>query len=130
MRAARYLYYRVFKYYSKGGSVPFTSTFIHLIALAYCNFLSLFDLIAPLLIQDRIHLPESRWWSLVVLIPGYLILNYVVKQQGYHQLILNEFKEETERERRIGIALVISYFVFSIALFVTTLWLREKLYGY
>jgi hypothetical protein len=130
MKVLRYYYYRLYKYFSNGGNIPFFSTYILIIAFLFINFLSFVDLIYPFFGLGKLNFPANRFWSLLVIIPGFIIFNHVLKTMSYHDQIIAEFEIETKRSKNTSIVLVIVYFVFSMGFFAFSLWFREKLWGY
>jgi hypothetical protein len=134
MRLLKYYYFRLYSYYSKGDSVPFLSTFLVVFIFAFFNFLSLLALVA-IISKEKFTLPvvekgTGRLWPLLIVLPLFGLLIYLFKKKGYHDIILEEFRNETSRQKFLSKLFVILYFISSIALFVIALFLRERIAGY
>jgi hypothetical protein len=128
-----YYYYRVFKYFSDGSSIPMYRTFILFFVFAYLNFLSILNIIS-LVWPKRISMPEGEgisWlWPLMIVIPLFVIFYIYLKNNGVHEDIMRRFEEETQNKKRARGFLIILYFLLSIAFFVGSLWLRNEIKKY
>ncbi len=133
MRLFRYYYYRIYSYYSTEPA-PFFKVFAVIFVGAFFNFLALASLVSVLLeIRFTFFTVEKgigRLWPLIFILPLFGVLLHFFKKQGYHDRILGEFKDETPKQKFKSGVFVILYFVGSIALFVLSLWIREKVNGY
>jgi len=136
MQFFKYYYYRLYSYYSNGGSIPFFSTFCLIFIFGLINLITIINLLTLIFGFQFGFFPTiksgtiSYFWSLLLLIPCYWIFNLHLKKRGMHELIMNEFKQETLSRRRVNGWLLIFYFVASGVLFVLILWLRQKIRGY
>lgn len=133
MRAIRYFYYRVFNYYKSGDSIPFFSTYLLIFASLFFHFLTILSLIEtifnvlPALIDTS---GFKRLWSVLVIIPLYVLYNQYFVKAGYHDQILKEFKDETKYQKRLSSFYTIAYFIFTFVFFFLSLWLRAEVRGY
>lgn len=134
LRFLRYYYYRVFSYYSKGDSVPFLSTFLVIFVVAFFNFLALASIVSIILkINFTFFTVEKgigRLCSLLFILPLFGIFLHHFKKHAYHDRIIEEFKDETPKQKSKSGLFVILYFVGSLILFIASLWLRDKISGY
>ena len=129
----RYFYYRIFKYYSKGGWSAYFSSFALSSLFMLFNIATLFDLFTSFALNMKISPnPDeySKLWYLLYFVPAYFLYDKFVIKSGCHDKILDEFKDETPRQKTNSTIFTILYFVFSIAFFVGSLWLRQKYKGY
>jgi len=130
----RYFYFRLYSYYSDGGRIPFFSTATVIIIFACFNLLSILDLIFAVIGGIKIELPiftgANRFLVLLLFFPLYFAFYYIVKKSGYHAVIMDEFKDETSKQKLKSSLGVIIYFIASIILFVFSLWLRQRTRGY
>lgn len=135
MRAFRYLYFRLYSYYKKGDSIPLFSTFAVIFVFGCFNLMTLGQIFFSLIMGLKLNLPTfglgvGRLWLLLIIVPFYGLFYYYIESLGYHAKIVDEFRNETREQKRYSILLVFIYFIFSIALFALTLWLRQKIRHY
>lgn len=130
----KYYYFRIFNYFSDSSSIPLFRTFAVMFVFAYFNLLALSTLIFSVVLNIKITLPvgsEVRWfWPLIFIVPLFVLFYSRLKRSGLHNLIFEEYSEETKRQKVNGGWNIILYFISSILLFVLTLWLRQVVRGY
>jgi glucose-6-phosphate-specific signal transduction histidine kinase len=130
-----YYYYRLYSYYSNGGGIPFFSTFCLIFIFFYCNVITVVTIV-EITFNQVIKLPAFKggslgfFWPMLLIIPSYLFFYHFLRKKGYHELIIDKFKNENRRQRRTSIIFLILYFLVSITLFILTLWLRQVISGY
>lgn len=133
MKFLRYFYFRLYHYYSKEPA-PFFKMFSAIFAGLFLNFLTLSSLVSVLLKTKftffTVEKGIGRLWPLLIILPLFWILSYHFKKQGYHSTIIEEFENETSKEKLKSSLLVVFYFVSSMILFPVSLWIRQKLNGY
>jgi hypothetical protein len=133
MRVIKYFYYRVFNYYKSGDSTPFFSTFLSIFSSIFFHFLTILALIETAFNALPISIDtegfKSLWFALVI-VPIYVLYNQYFVKAGYHDQILNEFKNETKKQKRLSSFYTIAYFILTFVLFFFSLWLRAEVRGY
>src|SRR6476661_2724839 len=133
MKALKYYYYRMFKYYKNGDSIPYFSTFSTISVFAFFNLLTIFSLLETI-IGQKFSLPEingfKRLWLILIIIPLYIIYQQYFVKKGHHNQILKEFANETKKQKRLSIFYTIMYFVFTIVVFFFSLWIRQRIAGF
>jgi hypothetical protein len=129
MKSVKYLYYRLYKYYSE-RPVPLIRVFFALFGLMVSNIMSLFNILQIVRgIKTRLPssgLGELMLWALLLSFPLYAVYSHYLKS-GYHDQIIDEFKQETKRQKLISRLFVFLYFVLSIGGWLFTSWLRQEL---
>lgn len=134
MYLIKYFYFRMFKYFLKiDEDIPYFSTFISIASTLYLHILSIFAFVSSFTLIGKI-LPNpdeyNKLWYLLFYMPLYFLYDRFVIKTGCHDKILDEFKNETPKQKKISIMFTILYFIFSIAFFIGALWLRQKYKGY
>lgn len=133
MYYTRYFYYRIYKYYENGDWTPKFSTFALISLFLFFYITIILDLFTSFLLNVNISPnPDnySKVWYLLFFIPLYLLYDKLIIKSGCHNKILEEFKNETRRQKTTSIIFTVLYFVLSIAFFIGALWLRQKYKGY
>ncbi len=126
----RYYYFRLYSYYS-GGMIPFFSTLMLIIAFMYINAMTIMNIV-EVITGIKFMLPTrqtndlfSYLWPLLIVLPVCGFCYYYFKILGNHDVIFNEFANESKRNRLLHGMYVILYFLISISSFIFTLWLRQ-----
>lgn len=134
IRFFKYYYFRLFSYFSDGSSIPLFRTFAIMFVFAYLNLLALTRLIFSVGLNIRLNHPVGngvRWfWPLVFIVSLFALLNHRLKRSGLHDLIFEEYSKETKKQKINRGWIIILYFIGSILLFISVLWLRQKIRGY
>ena len=135
MRVLRYYYYRIYSYYSKGDPDPYFATFLVIFLFGFFNFLAIIDILFSVIAGNEIiyftvKSGIGRLWPALIILPLFSLFYYYFKKRGYHEKILEEFKNETRRQRLMSRLFVILYFMGSIALMGLGLWARQVIRGY
>ncbi|PYF74198.1 hypothetical protein B0O44_104369 [Pedobacter nutrimenti] len=125
MKLIRYYYYRMYKYFSTGDVVPFFSTFTVISVFFYFNIITLIDIFLFIIggVKVKLLVVESgvgRLWPALIFLPLYGLFYYYMKRLGHHDKIIDEFKDETKKQKLLSTLFVVTYFVGSIVLFVIT----------
>jgi hypothetical protein len=133
MRIFRYFYFRLYNYYKNSPS-PFFSTSMAIIVFTIFNLFTLAGLLLSVIGNLKIVIPTgdgvTRLVPLIFIVPIYGIFYFFIKRKGYHDIIMEEFRNETANKKFLSSLFVIIYFIISVSLFVLTLWLRRKFRGY
>lgn len=134
MKFFKYYYFRLFSYFSTGTEIPFFRTFAVIFLFAFFNFLTIMNAVSILGKGKKTPLTvstEINWFlPLLIILPLFSIFFYYLKNLGGHKIIIEEFQKETSKQRFLGGLLIILYLIGSIALFILTLWLRQKYRNY
>lgn len=136
MKAIRYFYYRLYEYYSTGRTPAFISVFCAIFGVLIFNFYTMSNLSIVIFNFKLIDIQTFKGgeigylWPLLLLIPLYYVFDFFVRKQGLHERILEEYKNESKKARRISKAISVLYIIFSIGCFFLTLWLRDITRGF
>lgn len=136
MKAVRYFYYRLYEYYSSGRTPPFVSVFIAFLGVLIFNCYTLSNLTAIIFDFKLINIKTFKGgslgylWPLLLIVLLYFFFDLFFRKKGYHERIMEEFKSESKKARRISKVLSIFFIVLSIGCFFLTLWLRDITRGY
>ena len=99
MKFLRYFYFRLYHVYLK-EPIPFLKVFSVIFVCLLLNFLTLSSLVSVLLKTRFTFFPvEKGIGRLWPLLPLFWVLSYHFKKQGYHSTIVEEFKNETSKEK-------------------------------
>jgi hypothetical protein len=134
MKFLKYIYFRMFSYFSDSSSIPLFRTFAIMFVFAYFNLLAISTLIFSVMLNTKVTLPLGsgiRWfWPITLIIPLFVLFYYRLERRGFHDLIFDEYSNETKKQKVKGGWGVIFYFIGSILFFVFTLWLRQIVRAY
>ncbi|ALL06959.1 hypothetical protein AQ505_16570 [Pedobacter sp. PACM 27299] len=134
IRFLKYYYFRIFSYFSDGSSIPLFRTFAIMFVFVYFNLLALITLIFSVGLNIRLNHPVGngvRWFlPLVFIVPLFALFYHRLKRSGLHDLIFEEYSKETKKQKISRGWIIILYFIGSILLFISVLWLRQKIRGY
>ncbi|WP_316833042.1 hypothetical protein [Pedobacter aquatilis] len=122
MKIFKYYYYRLFTYFEDGTAIPFFKTYCVMLCFVFINILTLLKLILAQLNQEKFMLftgqgLDKLWWLLLIL-PGYLLFKYELIRSGSHDRIIEEFKNETKKNKYISAFFTVLYFLISLSFFL------------
>ncbi|MDE5423326.1 hypothetical protein L3073_13990 [Ancylomarina sp. DW003] len=128
MKTYRYLYYKLYCIWLKKKNEPENAHINAVMTITFLTYLNLFNIPLVLMAVSRrevIHLPEINM-NVNVLIAAFLIgagiLNYFfLARKKQHIKIIEEFKMESERKRKRGMAYTVLYLIitFGIPLYIS-----------
>lgn len=129
-----YYYFRLYKYYSNGGSIPQFRSLTTITVFFLFNILTLFTLFFDIILDKNIKLPTREthgyFWPLIPIFPFLLFFYYYLNIRGYHFRIMEQFENETKKAKKQSTILTVAYFVFSLSFFILMLYIRQIIRKY
>ncbi|MBB5619774.1 hypothetical protein HDE69_000812 [Pedobacter cryoconitis] len=130
MKPLKYLYYRLYIYYSE-RPLPQLKVFFAIFGLILLNILSLFNILQIArgikIKPSSLELEEFTIWAVLFSFPIYVLYAHYLKS-GYHDQIINEFGRETKRQKLVSRLLVFLYFTFTFVGCGFAIWLRQEIF--
>jgi len=124
------IYFRLYKYYDNGRSIPLVSIFCVIFAIMVFMAFGLFNVLKIFFGKELFTFPVAKagtimyLWPLLLFFPLYFIFKYLMQKEGLHDSIMNEFENESEKDRRKSIFMTLCVVIFPLVFFFLTLYLR------